>query len=119
MPRREDSQSFIADVLRGVMVSVENRPTTRTTPCSLRACQGVVDRAARVAALRRRKEAVDGGEALAVPQRLVAQQPAKLSVGGVGERLTQLGSRQSLDVQVLNAHTVKPPDDSRTVLMKE
>jgi hypothetical protein len=47
---------------------------------------------------------------LPIPDRLVFEHPAELSMRSIVERLGQLGSRKAFDVQILDADAVESLD---------
>jgi len=105
MPCREYPKPLVPDVDGCVLVPIMHHATP-ADPVTIRERERVVDRAADMAHLRRRKEAIDHDEVPAVPLALVFQLPLELAETGIREALGQLGSRKAPERQILGAHRV-------------
>ncbi len=75
--------------------------------------------AAHATALAGRKEAVNDDQSLPIPVSFVAQQQAKATMGSIGKRTTQLGSRKSPYVQVFDGYSLEAVDQAPALLMQK
>ena len=91
----------------------------RAIPLPIREREAVVERTTPVAQFRRREEPIDRDQMLVIPEALVLQLPAELAHRGVRERLAQLGSRKSLDAQVLDTDPIVVLDQADRQFVEE
>ena len=118
MPCGQDPQTFVPNVDSGGFVPIMNHPAY-ADPVPVRERQLGVDHSEATAQAGRWKPAIDHRQVLAVPLALVLQLTAELSHRGIGETLSQLGSRKALQRQVLDAQTVVFVDQLGGQFMEE
>lgn len=109
---RQQAQSFIQDVFRGVDVPVVDSSAVRASPLPGSQVLGSGPLStADGAELAGREEAVYGDHLFPVPRRLILQLPPELAPGGIQDRPGQLVVLDHvLRSQVLNADQIVVPD---------
>ncbi len=114
----EQSHSFGEYVFSSVEVSIV-LSTTTTEPRPIRERQVRVDSPALGAELRGREEASNLNATLEAPRGLVLDLTQELAEGRVEDRAGELGSRQSLDAQILDAEQIVLPRQVCCQFVKE
>lgn len=93
--------------------------STGTRPDAILEVQLRVDNPAEATQAARRIPAIDNGQLPLVPQGFVGKHEAEKTMASIGERFAQLGSRESLNVQVFDADGLMLADQPMAELMQK
>jgi hypothetical protein len=110
LPGRHEVQSFGKDIFGCVFITVDARSASFARPFAVGEREVRFDRATDSMQLAGGEESPDNRDEFSAPDRLIFDLSAKLAEGRVEDAFAQLGFRQALNTQILDADQVVPRD---------